>query len=66
MRLWWRCPHAVRRLHARALADPEPGASGSFMFLGATGVVKTELCKSLAEFLFDTEEAMVRIDMPLI
>ncbi len=36
---------------------------GSFLFLGPTGVGKTELCKALAEFLFDTEEAMVRIDM---
>ena len=36
---------------------------GSFMFLGPTGVGKTEACKALAEFLFDTEEAMVRIDM---
>ena len=36
---------------------------GSFLFLGPTGVGKTELCKSLAEFMFDTEEAMVRIDM---
>ena len=36
---------------------------GNFIFLGPTGVGKTELCKSLAEFLFDTEEAMVRIDM---
>ena len=37
--------------------------NGSFLFLGPTGVGKTELCKALAEFLFDTEEAMVRIDM---
>jgi ATP-dependent Clp protease ATP-binding subunit ClpB len=36
---------------------------GSFLFLGPTGVGKTELCKALAEFLFDTQEAMVRIDM---
>ena len=36
---------------------------GSFLFLGPTGVGKTELCKALAEFLFDTEDAMVRIDM---
>jgi ATP-dependent Clp protease ATP-binding subunit ClpB len=37
--------------------------NGSFLFLGPTGVGKTELCKSLAEFLFDTSDAMVRIDM---
>ncbi|HKK16089.1 MAG TPA: AAA family ATPase, partial [Gammaproteobacteria bacterium] len=37
--------------------------NGTFLFLGPTGVGKTELCKSLAEFLFDTEEAMIRIDM---
>ena len=36
---------------------------GSFLFLGPTGVGKTELCKALAEFLFDTDEALVRIDM---
>ena len=53
--------NAVRRSRA-GLSDPiRP--SGSFMFLGPTGVGKTELCKALAEFLFDTEEAMVRIDM---
>ncbi|WP_416426941.1 ATP-dependent chaperone ClpB [Pseudomonas sp. App30] len=52
---------AVRRSRA-GLADPDR-PSGSFMFLGPTGVGKTELCKALAEFLFDTEEAMVRIDM---
>ncbi|HIG36558.1 MAG TPA: AAA family ATPase, partial [Oceanospirillaceae bacterium] len=44
------------------LADPNR-PNGSFLFLGPTGVGKTELCKSLATFLFDTEEAMVRIDM---
>ncbi|MCG8434846.1 MAG: AAA family ATPase, partial [Gammaproteobacteria bacterium] len=44
------------------LADPNR-PSGSFMFLGPTGVGKTELTKALAAFLFDTEEAMVRIDM---
>ena len=44
------------------LADPRR-PSGSFLFLGPTGVGKTELCKALAEFLFDSEEAMVRIDM---
>jgi len=52
---------AIRRSRA-GLADPNR-PTGSFMFLGPTGVGKTELCKSLAEFLFDTEEAMVRIDM---
>lgn len=53
--------NAVRRSRA-GLSDPNR-PSGSFMFLGLTGVGKTELCKALAEFLFDTEEAMVRIDM---
>lgn len=52
---------AVRRSRA-GLADPEK-PNGSFLFLGPTGVGKTELCKALAEFLFDTEEALVRIDM---
>src|ERR1700726_3024822 len=52
---------AIRRSRA-GLADPNR-PSGSFMFLGPTGVGKTELCKALAEFMFDTEEAMVRIDM---
>lgn len=52
---------AVRRSRA-GLADPNR-PNGSFLFLGPTGVGKTELCKALAEFLFDTEEAMVRIDM---
>jgi ATP-dependent Clp protease ATP-binding subunit ClpB len=52
---------AVRRSRA-GLADPHR-PNGSFLFLGPTGVGKTELCKSLASFLFDTEEAMVRIDM---
>jgi len=52
---------AVRRSRA-GLGDPRRPI-GSFMFLGPTGVGKTELCKALAEFLFDTEEAMVRIDM---
>ncbi|GAA5175459.1 ATP-dependent chaperone ClpB [Modicisalibacter zincidurans] len=52
---------AVRRSRA-GLADPNR-PNGSFLFLGPTGVGKTELCKSLANFLFDTEEAMVRIDM---
>ncbi|MFB9068206.1 ATP-dependent chaperone ClpB [Pseudofulvimonas gallinarii] len=52
---------AVRRSRA-GLADPNR-PSGSFLFLGPTGVGKTELCKALAQFLFDTDEAMVRIDM---
>lgn len=50
-------------LRSRAgLSDPKRPI-GSFLFLGPTGVGKTELCKALAEFMFDTEEAMVRIDM---
>ncbi len=53
--------NAVRRSRA-GLSDPNR-PNGSFLFLGPTGVGKTELCKSLAEFLFDSEEAMVRIDM---
>ena len=52
---------AIRRARA-GLADPNR-PTGSFLFLGPTGVGKTELCKALAQFLFDTEEAMVRIDM---
>ena len=52
---------AVRRNRA-GLGDPNRPI-GSFMFLGPTGVGKTELCKALAEFLFDDENAMVRIDM---
>ncbi|MBR2804467.1 MAG: ATP-dependent chaperone ClpB [Eggerthellaceae bacterium] len=52
---------AIRRNRA-GLSDPDQPI-GSFLFLGPTGVGKTELCKSLANFLFDTEEAMVRIDM---
>ncbi len=52
---------AIRRSRA-GIADPDR-PNGSFLFLGPTGVGKTELCKALAEFLFDTEEAMVRIDM---
>ncbi len=52
---------SIRRSRA-GLSDPNR-PSGSFMFLGPTGVGKTELCKALAEFLFDTEEALVRIDM---
>lgn len=53
--------NAVRRSRA-GLSDPNR-PNGSFLFLGPTGVGKTELCKSLASFLFDTEDAMVRIDM---
>ncbi len=52
---------AVRRSRA-GLSDPNR-PNGSFLFLGPTGVGKTELCKSLAEFLFDSEQAMVRVDM---
>jgi len=52
---------AIRRTRA-GLSDPHR-PSGSFMFLGPTGVGKTELCKALAEFLFDTEDALIRIDM---
>jgi ATP-dependent Clp protease ATP-binding subunit ClpB len=52
---------AIRRSRA-GLSDPNR-PNGSFLFLGPTGVGKTELTKSLANFLFDTEEAMVRIDM---
>ncbi|MBS3800378.1 MAG: ATP-dependent chaperone ClpB [Thioalkalivibrio sp.] len=53
--------NAIRRSRA-GLADPNR-PNGSFLFLGPTGVGKTELTKALASFLFDTEEAMVRIDM---
>jgi len=53
--------NAIRRSRA-GLSDPNR-PNGSFLFLGPTGVGKTELTKSLASFLFDTEEAMVRIDM---
>ncbi len=52
---------AVRRSRA-GLSDPNR-PNGSFMFLGPTGVGKTELCKALAQVLFDTEEAMIRVDM---
>src|SRR5690606_37249497 len=52
---------AVRRSRA-GLSDPNR-PTGSFMFLGPTGVGKTELAKALAEFLFDDEQAMIRIDM---
>ena len=52
---------AIRRARAGL---SEPGRpNGSFLFLGPTGVGKTELCKSLTEFLFDSEEAMIRVDM---
>ncbi|HRD69707.1 MAG TPA: ATP-dependent chaperone ClpB [Legionella sp.] len=53
--------NAIRRSRA-GLSDPNRPI-GSFLFLGPTGVGKTELCKALASFLFDTEEAMIRIDM---
>ena len=53
--------NAIRRSRA-GLADPQRPI-GSFLFLGPTGVGKTELCKALAAYMFDTEEAMVRIDM---
>ena len=53
--------NAVRRSRA-GLADPNR-PSGSFLFLGPTGVGKTELTKSLANFLFDSEDALIRIDM---
>ena len=52
---------AVRRNRA-GLSDPRRPI-GSFLFLGPTGVGKTELCKALAELLFDTEDALIRIDM---
>lgn len=53
--------NAVRR--ARAGLSDANRPNGSFLFLGPTGVGKTELCKALAQFLFDTQDAMVRIDM---
>ena len=53
--------NAIRRVRA-GLSDPHR-PNGSFLFLGPTGVGKTELTRALAEFLFDTEDAMVRIDM---
>ncbi|NOZ53103.1 MAG: ATP-dependent chaperone ClpB [Gammaproteobacteria bacterium] len=53
--------NAIRRSRA-GLSDPNR-PNGSFLFLGPTGVGKTELTKALAQFLFDTEEAMVRVDM---
>ena len=52
---------AIRRSRA-GLADPDR-PTGSFLFLGPTGVGKTELCKALAEFLFDSASALVRVDM---
>ncbi len=52
---------AIRRTRA-GLSDPNR-PSGSFMFLGPTGVGKTELCKALADFMFDTEDSLIRIDM---
>ncbi|MDE1236848.1 ATP-dependent chaperone ClpB [Vibrio aestuarianus] len=53
--------NAIRRSRA-GLSDPQRPI-GSFLFLGPTGVGKTELCKTLANFMFDSEDAMVRIDM---
>jgi ATP-dependent Clp protease ATP-binding subunit ClpB len=53
--------NAIRRSRS-GLSDPDR-PNGSFLFLGPTGVGKTELCKALAEFLFDTQDAMIRIDM---
>ncbi|MBC3996520.1 ATP-dependent chaperone ClpB [Morganella morganii] len=53
--------NAIRRSRA-GLSDPNRPI-GSFLFLGPTGVGKTELCKALADFLFDSDDAMVRIDM---
>ncbi len=53
--------NAVRRSRA-GLSDPNR-PNGSFLFLGPTGVGKTELCKSLARFLFDTEDSLIRVDM---
>ncbi len=53
--------HAVRRSRS-GLADPNR-PQGSFLFLGPTGVGKTELCKALAQFLFDRDDALLRVDM---
>lgn len=53
--------NAVRRSRA-GLSDPKR-PNGSFLFLGPTGVGKTELCKSLSEFLFDSEQSLIRLDM---
>ena len=55
----WPTPSAA---HARACSDPNR-PYGSFLFLGPTGVGKTELCKALAGFLFDSEDHMMRVDM---
>ena len=52
---------AIRRSRS-GLADPNR-PYGSFLFLGPTGVGKTELCKALAAFLFDSEEHLIRLDM---
>ena len=52
---------AVRRARAGLAERDRP--NGSFMFLGPTGVGKTELCKALAEVLFDSEDALLRLDM---
>src|SRR5205085_10439095 len=53
--------NAIRRSRS-GLSDPNR-PTGSFLFLGPTGVGKTELCKALANFLFDTEEHLIRVDM---
>jgi ATP-dependent Clp protease ATP-binding subunit ClpB len=53
--------HAIRRSRS-GLSDPQR-PTGSFLFLGPTGVGKTELCKALAGFLFDSEDHLIRIDM---
>lgn len=53
--------NAIRRSRAGLAEEHRP--NGSFLFLGPTGVGKTELCKALAEFLFDSENALVRLDM---
>lgn len=53
--------NAVRRART-GLSDPNR-PNGSFLFLGPTGVGKTQLCKALAEFLFDARESLIRIDM---
>jgi len=52
---------AIRRSRAGLSEENKP--YGSFMFLGPTGVGKTELCKALAEFLFDSDDRLIRIDM---
>ena len=52
---------AIRR--SRAGLSDEGKPYGSFLFLGPTGVGKTELCKALAEFLFDSDEHLIRVDM---